>query len=324
MLTEFTTAAAERVQRWSARVWFELPREIFFGKLMKEDPNAIIEVKRDLEGQPGDRLNFSLVNKDNSAGVTGDDDLEGQEAELDVDTDAVTLDQKRNAIRLKGKLSMKRTAFDQLDAAKSVLKTWMAETIDDDWFTELSTSNTRQKFGGGAASRAVLAATGLITPALIDQTMAAAQKADPKVHPVRVNGDDLYVLVMHTDVWYDLRQNSVWQGYQQNGAQVRGDDNPIFSGRAGIYNQTVLHHHEKVPTGTDAGTGANVAYAVNLFLGRQAGVHAWGARPESWVKEFNYGGSIGVAIGAIYKARKAVFANVDHGIFAIETARTNN
>src|SRR3990167_4863929 len=324
MLTEFTTAAAERVQRWSARVWFELPREIYFGKFMKEDPNAVIEVKRDLEGQPGDRLNFSLINKASGAGVTGDDDLEGQEEELDVDTDAVTLDQKRNAIRLKGKLSMKRTAFDQLDAAKSVLKTWMAETIDDDWFTELSTSNTRQKFGGGVASRAALTSAGLITPALIDQTMAAAQKADPKVHPVRVSGDDLYVFLMHTDVWYDLRQNAVWQGYQQNGAQVRGDDNPIFSGRAGIYNQTVLHHHEKVPTGTDAGAGADVAYAVNLFLGRQAGVHAWGARPETWTKEFNYGASIGVAIGAIYKARKAVFANVDHGIFAVETARTNN
>src|SRR3990167_11232255 len=122
MLTEFTTAAAERVQRWSARCWYELPRIIRFGKLMKEDPEAIIEVKRDLEGQSGDRLNYSLLNKLTGSGVSDDDDLEGQDEELNPDTDSVTLNQRRNAIRLKGKLSMKRTAFDQEEAAKSVLK----------------------------------------------------------------------------------------------------------------------------------------------------------------------------------------------------------
>jgi N4-gp56 family major capsid protein len=130
--------------------------------------------------------------------------------------------------------------------------------------------------------------------------------------------------VIHTDVWYDLRQNTVWQGYQQNGAQVQGRDNPIFSGSPGVFNQTVVHVHEKVPAGTDAGAGGTVPYAVGLFLARQAGVHAWGSRPESWVKEFNYGASMGIAIGAIYKARKATFAGIDHAVIALETARTNN
>mgnify|MGYP001593041235 FL=1 len=323
-LTEFTIAAAERVQRWSAAAWYELPHIIFFGRLMRPDPNAIIEEKRDLEGQPGDRLNYTLVNGLNGAGVVGDDPLEGQEEELDLDTDSVTLDQKRNAVRLKGRLSMKRTAVDQEKASKSVLKKWMAEVVDDDIFVELSTSNTRQVFGGNLASRAVLLTTSLITPAIMDTVVARAEMADPKIWPVNISGDDFYVLVMHPDAWYDLRQNSVWQGYQQNGAQVQGRDNPIFSGSPGVYNQIVLHKHIKVPSGTDAGAGANVPYAVNLFLGMQAAIMAWGAPPQSWVKEFDYGNSIGMAIGAIYKPRKSLFGANDHAVISLETARTNN
>ena len=323
-LTEFTTAAAERVQRWSAVLWYEMPREIMFGKFMREDPNAIIEVRRDLEGQPGDILSYTLMNKLAGAGVTGDDSLEGSEELLDPDTDTITLTQRRNAVRLKGRLSNKRVAFDPEVAAKTVLKTWMAETIDDRIFTELTTSPTRSVFGGTATSRATLTTAMTITPARIDAAVAVAYKADPKVWPVRVGGDDYYVLLLHTDSWFDLRNNSVWQGYQQNGAQVRGDDNPIFSGRAGLYNETVVHHHEKVPVGVDAGSGSDVPYAVNLFLGRQAAIFAWGARPQAWVKEFDYGNSMGYAIGAIFEVRKSIFASADHAVIALQVARTNN
>lgn len=324
MQTEFTTASDERVQRWVARIWYEMPREIYFGKFMREDPNAIIEVKRDLEGQPGDKLTFSLANKLSGSGVSNDDTLEGNEEELDVDSDSVTLEQKRNAVRLKGRMSMKRTAFDQQEVSKDRLKVWMAETIDDGIFTELATSPTTAVYGGTASSVATLVATGLITPAKIDTMVAKAEKADPKIWPVKIDGDDHFVLVIHTDVWYDLRQNSTWQGYQQNGAQKSGKDNPIFNGMAGIYNKTVIHTHEKVPAATNGGAAADVAYATNLFMGRQAAVHAWGSKPQAWTKEFDYGSSLGFAIGAIWKTRKAVFANVDHGLIAGIFARTNN
>ena len=62
--TEFLTGAAETAKRWAAKIWTEMPREIYWGKFMREgDMNAIIEVKRDLEGQPGDRLTFTLATK---------------------------------------------------------------------------------------------------------------------------------------------------------------------------------------------------------------------------------------------------------------------
>ena len=51
---------------------------------------------------------------------------------------------------------------------------------------------------------------------------------------------------------------------------------------------------------------------------------AWGARPQAWTKEFDYGNSLGFAIGAIWEVKKAIFANVDHGLIAGIFARTNN
>ena len=139
MDTEFATGAAETVKRWATKLWIEMPREIYFGKFMKEnDSNAIIEVKRDLEGNPGDQLTFTLLRGLTGAGVTGDDVLEGQEEQMNHFSDTVVLDQVRNAVRLKGRLSERRTAFDQRLSAKNVLKKWLAEYIDDDCFTHLT------------------------------------------------------------------------------------------------------------------------------------------------------------------------------------------
>ena len=324
MQTEYTTASAERVQLWAERLWIEMPQEIYWGKFMRPDPNAVIEVKRDLEGKPGDILTFDLARKLTGAGVSGDDTLEGNEEQLLTYADTVTIDQRRNAVRLKGKLSEKRTAFDQQKTARTQLKTWLAEVIDDGIFTEFDSSPTTVVFGGTATSVATLVATGLITPAKMDTCVAKAKKADPKIWPVKVEGDDYYVLVVHPDNTYDLRNNSVWQGYQQNGAQVSGDDNPIFSGRSGLYNQTVVHEHEKVPIASDGGSGANVAYSSCPFLGRQAGLFAWGKLPEAWEKEFDYGNSVGFAIGAMWGFTKAVFNASDHAVIALRVARTNN
>lgn len=324
--TEYTTASAERVLRWASRIWQQMPSEIYFGKFMAPNDNAIIEEKRDLEGGPGTRLTYTLAMNLTGAGVSGDATLENSEEQLVTYSNTLTLDQRRNAIRLAGALSEQQTAFDQRPVARNMLKYWLARAIDDQIFTRLATSPSTNRviFGGTATSVATLTNTMLITPARIDAAKARAQKADPKIWPVRVNGGDWYVLVIHTDVGYDLRQNGVWQGYQQNGAQAQAGDNPIFSGMFGIYNGIVVHQHEKVSAAVDGGAGGDVAYATNLFLGKQAGLFAWGRKPRAWEKEFDYGNQFGMAIGAIWDFEKATLNSEDHGVIALQVARTNN
>ena len=321
--TEFTTASAERVQLWSKKLWLEMPRQIFWGKLMKEnDDNAPIEVRRDLEANPGDKLTFTLSNKLTGDGVSGDTVLEGQEEQLPFYSDDVTVDQRRNAVRLQGQMSEKRTAFDQRTPAKSHLRTWLAEKIDDDIFTKMTTSPTTSVFGGNVASVATLTTAGVITTALMDRCVAKAHKALPKIWPVKIGGDEHWVLVIHTDVAFDLQQDTTWNTTQRD-AGVRGMENLIFQGKHGTWRGIVLHAHEKVPVASDGGSGGDVPYASNIFMGRQAGLFVWGRRPSAAEKLFDYDNSIGFAIGAIWGVTKATFQAQDHASIALITARTN-
>jgi len=322
--TEFLTGSAETVKRWASMLWTEAPELIYWGQFMEENANAIIQVKRELEGQPGDELTFTLLRKLAGAGVTGDAVLEGNEEQMNHYSDTVVLDQRRNAVRLKGRLSERRTAFNQRTNAKEVLKIWLAETIDDDIFSQFDTNPSSVIFGAGATSTATIVNTSTMTLALIDQAVARAKKAAPKIWPVRVEGRDYYVVCMHTDVEYDLRQSTGWQDNHQEAGPREYGSNAIFIGGLGVHGGAVLHSHVKVPIATDWGAGSSDTGASNLFLGRQAGLFAWGARPEWWEKEFDYNNRVGFAIGAIWDFTKAVFNAADHGFIAIRTYRTNN
>ena len=324
-LTEITSANAATVQRWAERLWIEMPREIYWGKFFSDDPlRGLIEVKRDLEGKPGDKLSYTFLRKLTGAGVTGDSTLEGNEELMDYQSDSLTLDQVRNAVRLAGRLSEKRTAFDQRTAAKNILKTWLAEYIDDDIFTQFDSSPTDVQFGGSATSIATIDSTSTITVAKIEAIAARATKASPKVWPVRAEEGEYFIFACHTDVGYDLRQSTQWLDASQEAGPRDYGKNQLFTGRLGIVGGVIVHAHEKIPVATNYGSGANLAGASNFFLGRQAGMFAWGARPEWWEKEFDYGNQIGFAIGAIWKFKKAVFNSTDHALIAVRTFRTNN
>lgn len=324
--TEFLTGAAETVKRWAAALWQESVREIEWGKFMGEDPNSIIQVKRDLEGQPGDNLTFTLRRRMAGAGVTGDDVLEGNEEQLNYFSDTITLEQTRAAVRLKGRLSERRTAFNQRTDAKDALKTWLAELIDDDIFTQFDTAPaaTRTLFGGTATSTATIDSTSTITIAKLEQAKARAQKAAPKIWPTRTDEGQYFVAVLHTDVLYDLQQTATWLDDTQEAGPRDYKSNDLFTGRAGVRRGIVIHAHEKIPISTTYGSAADQPGASNFFLGRQAGLFGWGAKPEWWEKEFDYGNRVGFAIGAIWDFTKAVFDGVDHGFIAIRTYRTNN
>ena len=322
--TSIATGDADTVKRWATRLWIEMPAVIYFGRFMREnDMNAIIEVKRDLEGQPGDRLTFTLLRKLTGDGVTDDTTMEGSEEAMTRYSQNITLSQLRNAVRLAGRMSERRTAWSQRDAAKQLLRTWMAETIDDDIFTQFDTSPSTVIFGGDATSTATVDSGDKVTPGLFDKGIGKAKKASPKIWPVKINGRDYYVILLHTDVTYDLRQNGTWQQAQRE-ANVRDmKDNPIFSGMIGYWNGAVVHEHEKIPIATTWGSGSDQTGASNFFLGRQAGVFGWGSRPQWWEKEFDYGARVGFCVGAIWDFQKATFNSADFSFQALRTYRTS-
>lgn len=322
--SEWATGSAEAVKRWSREAWVELPKLIYWNKFMGKSMNSVIQLKQELEGQPGDKVTFSFIRKLSGAGVTGDSDLETQEEAMTTYSDDVTIDQVRQAIRLKGKMSEKRTAYSQRTAAKELLTTWLAEKIDADIFAALDSSPSTSIYAGAASSTATITAGDLFTTALLTKAKTKAKKASPKIWPIKIDNKEYYVAIIHPDQEYDLKVNDPTWAQAQREAQVRGDENPIFEGSVGVWDAVIVHVHEDIAVATTWGSGGNVNGAFGQFLGRQAGAFAWGERPRWVEKSFDYDNKVGFAIGAIYGVTKAVFNAVDHAFYSIRTARTSN
>ena len=125
---------------------------------------------------------------------------------------------------------------------------------------------------------------------------------------VKVNGKDHWVMIIHPYMARDLKLDTVWLEAQKH-ANVRGEDNPIFSGALGVFDNVVIHEHENISITTTGATSAPVGHA--LMLGAQAGALAV-AQETNWAeKTFNYGKSAGFEVDTILGVGKSKFNSVD-------------
>lgn len=317
------------VTRWAREVWVEMPKLIYWSKFMSDDLNSIIQRKKDLEANPGDKIFFSFIRKltpgvAGGFGATGDTTLEGKESSPATYTDDVIIDQKRNAVKV-ATMAERRTAFDQRDTARQLLSTWIAETIDADIFTAFAVNPSNVMYGGAATSLATLSAGDTMTTALLTKAKTRAKKGPGgnwKVWPVQIGGAEYYVCVVHPDQEHDLKVFDAAWAQAQREAQLRGPENPIFRGALGVWDGVIIHSHENISTFSNGG-GGTLEGARAMFLGRQAMAFAWGKRPFWVEKEFDYGAQTGFASGAIWGQKKAVFNSIDNAYAEIVTARTN-
>ncbi len=314
---------------WANRWWGEAIRETYWyrqGFVGKDAANNIITEVSDLEKEQGDKYTYGRVARLTGAGVQGDSDMEGSEEALAHYEDDVTLDQWRNAVRLKGKLTEQRFAERQglRKHAKQQLKFWLARKIDNDIFTAQGTSPTKVFYGGDATGTGDIEAGDYMSLTLVRKAKVYAYKADPRIYPVRIKGRDYYVLVMHPDSMFDLKEQDARWDQAQREAAKRGEDNPLFSGAPGVFDGVIMHEHESVPSSTTWGSGINLPGATNLMFGVQAGIIAYANRMSWFEKEFDYGNKAGFCVGAIYGTDKTVFNSADHATVAVRTYRSNN
>ena len=94
-----------------------------------------------------------------------------------------------------------------------------------------------------------------------------------------------------------------------------------------MINNCVLHSHESVIRYRDYGAGQNVEAARALFLGRQAGVIAYGSPGGlrfTWKEETDdFGNEPVVAAGTILGVSKVKFNERDFGVISVDTAATD-
>jgi len=324
MATGVSTIPNELVKKlWGKQLWMEAEESLFFKKFIGENEDSIIQKVSDLKKDSGDTITIPLLMKLSGDGVTGDNTLEGNEEQMTFYHMPVTVDQIRHAVRIKGKMEEQKSAVKLRTAAKTALKTWLVEKIEKRFFATLGTSPTSSRvlYGGDATAPGEIVAADKLTTTLISTAKRKAMMATPKIRPVRVDGREYYVMVVHPYAARDLKTDNAWLSAQQY-ANLRGDaNNPIFTGALGIWDGVALWEHPWVRLTTEGASGANCCY--NTLLGAQAG--AWAVAKETfWEEEdFDYHNSVGFATGVIDGFKKSQFgasgSEQDFGVITVIT-----
>lgn len=347
------------VKKWSASLFVEtMAKSYFERRFISTGANAVIQRLTDLESSPGDTIDYDLSVQLRGQPSFGDDRIEGQEENLKFYSDQVSIDQVRHPVSAGGRMTQKRTAHDLRKTARDRLSDYWAAFIDQMIFMYLSGARGINQdfimdttwtgmannaftppdanhviYGGSSTSKTTVTTADVFDRAIVERAVVKAtmmRALDPTLAnmlPVMVNGENHHVCVMSKFQEHDLRNSTDTDGWLEINkalATAEGRKNAIFRGGMGMINDVVLHSHSSVIRFSDYGAGANVAAARALFMGRQAGVVAYGTKGGlrfDWQEDTkDYGNEPTVAAGTIIGVKKTTFNGSDFGVIALDTA----
>ena len=340
--TGISTSDPQAKKVWEEKLFRDSLKESYFSKYVSSGADSIVTEKTQLSKDRGDEITIALRPKLAGAGVTEGQTLEGNEEKIVSYTMKLTLKQYRHAVRDDGAMSRKRAMFDISSESESSLQDWMSEKIDQLHFDELgvgagATANPSKIFyktssgvlstGTAATAKSALtAADGKLTLNMLSYiktwALTGGNRAYVPLRPVKIDGKPYLVLLTHPDAVYDLRADTNFQQAMRD-AEVRGKENPLFTGAVAIWDGMIVHAHENCAVATDAGSGSNVPWAKSVVLGAQALCVAYGKRPEVIQKTFDYDNEEGYSTRVIMGVKKSVFNSLDYGSLGVYLARTN-
>ena len=343
------------VKLWSEKLFREALKETYIGKFLGTSSNSLIQTLTDTQKGAGDSVYVGLRMQMSGAGIAGDDTLEGSEEALTFYRETVTIDQIRNAVRSSGKMSEQRVPYSMREEARQALGDWIANMLDTAFFNQIggytAESDTRKTgmqaavaattgrilvanngAAGSASTEASLSTVAapqtnaLLTLSDIDRCVAIAKTASPMIRPIKVGGDEYYVMFLHPNQVWKLRSQTgtagSWGDIQKAVLMGGGiKDNPLFTGALGVYNNVVLHESARVPL-TVASADGNFRRAI--FCGAQSAVVAFGQNSSGmktvWAEEmFDYGNQFGVSAGLIWGLKKTQFNSADFGTIVVSS-----
>lgn len=303
--TEFAKGSPFAVKRWSDGLMRETLGKLSIKGCMGKGADACIQVIGDLDKNPGDTVFFDLQALDRSSGVNGDARLEGFETPLTFFQDQIQINQKRQGHAFLG-MSQQRTVRDLRESAKFSLSNWWSWFIESSTFAHIcgvvgdGPENVASALGVSAgvdifgntialadAGHSVNGSAGTFVYQLIDDAVAKAKMANPRVAPLNIDGQEKYVFYLSPYQVRSLRRDTASTGnsnfltINQN-AGVRGEMNPIYTGALGEYNGCILRESEFLPS------VGNLRYSV--LMGQGAGAIAFG---NAWNKHSRAAGGGG-------------------------------
>lgn len=349
-VTEFGSASAQAVKRWSAELAHEAIGQTWFKRLLGEGQDACIMHLKDLERAAGDQIKFDVRYQDRSAGVQGDAKLEGFESALEFYQDTINIDQLRQAHAFRG-MTQQRTVHDLRREGRKSLADWFSRVFDGLMMSYLAgiagtgRENVSNILGGsGFAGNALqtpdtahlIDVDADFTLPLLDQAIAKAKTINPRIRPIMVDGQPKYVAILHPYAVFQMKTQSSgnnWNIIHQR-ASERSGSNPIYTGALGEYNGVVIHESEYIPVSVGTAEGDGSGDVHNLFLGAGAGAFAMGS---AWDKQSSggtyfkyvedkrdYDNEKGIAGSACFGIKKCRFNSTDFGVIRIDTQDTSS
>lgn len=313
-----TTVPSGLVQKaWGKEVWAQALKDSYFERFTGTGNSYIIDKMTNLKKEAGDTIVIPLMMPLTGKGVKDDGQLEGQEEALQFYDFAVQVHELSHAVKLKGKLEEQKTSINMRQHAKQGLSAWLTDTIDKMIFEALTATPTtnRTVFAGGKHAVSEITSADLFTADLIGIAKRKAQLNH--IRPVIVDGQKHYVMIINPYQARDLKKDEKWLEAQKH-ANVRGKENPIFSGALGMYDNVIIHEHENIVVKKEGQSGADVGHA--LLLGAQAGAFAIAQESEWCEKMFDYNRKYGVSVSTILGVAKSKFNNEDFATINIATA----
>jgi N4-gp56 family major capsid protein len=353
--TEFPLNHPMAVRLWKKALWAQSINENPLSKLVGDSKNALIYRHSELEKGAGSRLTYSLKRLMTGRGITGDNILEGNEEGLNFFQDDIFIDQLRHATRSAGKMSEQRVPHNIRNEGTDSLGLWLADrnhlsmmnhlcaniAQSDTAYTGFNSVTAIDANHIVADSDRTIGDQSLSTSAnifdirLIDackvraQTLRFLSSTESNLRPLRIDGEDKYVMFLHPTQARDMRNRTdsgqwlditkaVYQGSKMN--------NPIYDGALGEYNGVILRESVHVQQGlasTDGSSVTNTRRAV--FCGAQALTLAYGGDGETAVGKyreelFDYGNQLGIAAGLIWGCKAATFNSTQsHGRIVVPT-----
>lgn len=242
--------------------------------------NSIITLKDNLKKERGETINFHILAPLTGLGVTGDNQLTDNEENLAYHNMSVSIEQRRNAVKVAG-MSRQRTFTDVIGDAKEALQLWIAEMIETDTLLSLcglangagtlsavAPSTNRVWYGGqttGGTLESVAADVNIdsTTLNLFGTVVISAMKRKaqvrgtsyPKMRPILYKGKKYYVMLIHPLQAKSLKSEAAWINANKDGWH-RGESNPLFSGALGIWDGVIIHEYDRIETRTGDANGA--------------------------------------------------------------------
>lgn len=327
--TYFSTSNALTKKAWEEKLVRDVVKESFFAPFLTAKDSSPIQVVTQLEKGKGDKVTTGLRMRLANAGVTSGQQLSGNEEALTTYDCSVSLEEYAHAVLTRGPLDEQRAMFSIDAESTQALKDWMTEKIDalifsalfgtgSHWFHRIHGSSGL--FGiDTAVDDAATAAGGtnaVLTPSFIQQLkvwaetggLSSGSRIRVPLRPIKIEGKNHYVLLVHPDSLYQLKQDTTFWIPAMKDAMERGKDNPIISGAEAIYDGVVIRSHESVPYYTGSTTISKFA-----LLGQQALIWAWGRRPIVVQEDKDYKRQKGYSIQMISGVAKSVYNSLDYG-----------